>query len=96
LKKIITSVALTGAVVSALLISAGAASAADINGDTAPHSTGDVNSLINGDVDVLKNVTVPVQIAVPVIGSKVGPYQGGNENAAPQADGDLMPVTNGG
>ena len=95
MKKITTSIALTGATVSALLAGAGVASADDINGDTAPHSTAPVASLVNGDIDVLKNVTVPVQIAVPVLGSKVGPYQGANENSAPQEDGDLLPINNG-
>ena len=75
----------------------GVASAADAprNGDSAPHSTAPVTSVLNGDAQALDNVTVPAEAAVPVIGSKVGPYQGGNENAAPQADGDLLPINNG-
>jgi hypothetical protein len=93
MKKLIATALVTGAAVAA---SAGVAAADGTrNGDSAPHSTAPVTSLINGDISVLDHATVPAQVAVPVIGSKVGPYQGANENAAPQADGDLLPVNNG-
>jgi hypothetical protein len=94
MKKIIATVLTAGAIVAA---GSGVASAADAprNGDSAPHSTAPVASLINGDIGILDNLTVPAQVAVPIGLSKVGPYQGGNENAAPQADGDLLPINNG-
>jgi hypothetical protein len=94
MKKVLATVLTAGAIVAA---GAGVASAADAprNGDSAPHSTAPVTSVLNGDAQALDNVTVPAEAAVPVIGSKVGPYQGGNENAAPQADGALLPITNG-
>jgi len=92
MKKMIVGTILAASAVAA---SAGVASASDINGDTAPHSTAPVTSLLNGDAEVGKNVKVPAQAAVPVIASKVGPYQGANENSAPQEDGDLLPISNG-
>ncbi|AEM88795.1 hypothetical protein [Streptomyces violaceusniger] len=94
MKKILATALIAGAAVAA---SAGIASAADAprNGDSAPHSTAPVTSLINGDLSVLDNANIPAEVAVPIIGSKVGPYQGGNENAAPQEDGDLLPINNG-
>ncbi|AEM88797.1 hypothetical protein [Streptomyces violaceusniger] len=102
MKKITAIAAMSGVAAAALLSTAGTANAAGVprsgdsvprSGDSAPHSTAPVTSLINGDVSVLDNLTAPLQIAVPILGSKVGPYQGGNENAAPQADGDLFPIT---
>ncbi|MFD8335557.1 hypothetical protein ACFV42_23295 [Streptomyces solisilvae] len=94
MKKILATALIAGAAVAA---STGAASATEAprNGDSAPHSTAPVTSLINGDLSVLDGATIPAQVAIPVIGSKVGPYQGGNENAAPQEDGALLPINNG-
>lgn len=94
MSKITALAVLSGVAAAALLSSTGTANAEDAprNGNSAPHSTAPVVSLINGDVSVLNNLTAPFQVAVPILGSKVGAYQGGNENAAPQADGDLLPI----
>jgi len=91
--KVLSAVLAAGFVVVA---GAGIAQAADAprHGDSAPHSTAPVTSLLNGDVQILDGVTVPAQVAIPILG-KVGPYQGGNENAAEQQDGDLLPIKNG-
>jgi len=98
LKKITALAVVSGLAATALLSAQGTAVAdhAARTGDMAPHSTAPVTSLINGDVAVGNNLTVPIQIAVPILGGKVGPYQGGNENAASQADGSLGEINSGG
>lgn len=91
MKKVLATVLAAGAVVAA---GAGVAVADSGNGhnDTAPHSTAPVTALLNGDVSVLDNATIPADVDVPVIGSKTGAYQGANQNAAPQEDGELVSV----
>ncbi|AEM88796.1 hypothetical protein [Streptomyces violaceusniger] len=93
MKKTIATALAIGA---ALAAGAGVAHADPRVGDTASHSTDAVTGVLNGDASAVGNLRLPAKAAVPAVVSKVGPHQGANENAAPQADGDLLPIVNGG
>ncbi|MFD8335556.1 hypothetical protein ACFV42_23290 [Streptomyces solisilvae] len=97
--KTITALAtLSGLGAAALIgVASTAAQAADAprNGDTASHSADAVASVLNGSTSGVGNLRLPAKVGVPAVASKSGPYQGANENGAPQMDGTLGSISNG-